>query len=202
MQLPLKMKKLYRIAENIGEGISVMTSILQSVSDLMRTQTAVISPHIYSVEIASMLKKCIAHWKLLSKALQDIHFIADETLSQLLNIQANEEYLTIIIEQLLQNASQYSSKDSTITVEVSHIGEVALVTIRDEGIGISKEKLDGLFEFFQRADQHREMGEVRGLGIGLGIVKMYCDAMQCDIHVESLGENQGTTFSLQFPIAN
>ena len=66
-------------------------------------------------------------------------------------------------------------------------------TIKDEGVGISKEKLEAIFELYKR-----ESDIAGGFGVGLNIVKQICDAYNIKVTVSSELE-KGSEFTLFFP---
>ncbi len=91
-----------------------------------------------------------------------------------------------MIDNLLNNAMKYSNKESLITI--SH-QENSLV-IQDRGIGIDESLLVEIFERYYQADKNHH-----GQGIGLALVKKYCDEMKIDITLHSI-KNEGTRITL------
>jgi len=91
-----------------------------------------------------------------------------------------------IIENLLMNAMKYSSKDAPITITL----ENAVLSIRDEGIGMDETELLKVYERYYQVNTHKE-----GKGIGLALVKAYCDNEKIDIQIES-EKNVGTAITL------
>lgn len=74
-----------------------------------------------------------------------------------------------------------------------------VVTVRDTGIGITPEDVDRLTEWFYRTRTARDR-RIRGIGVGLPIVKAISDAHGGTLGIESaLGE--GTTFTLKLPVS-
>lgn len=97
----------------------------------------------------------------------------------------------MIFENLIENAVKYTPKGGTIRVtieelpsEIRYIGKYLFV-IEDNGIGMTKEALEHIFEPFERAEDDQRAGEVRGIGLGLPIVKNIVELMNGTIEVES-----------------
>jgi len=91
-----------------------------------------------------------------------------------------------MIDNLLNNAMKYSSKESVITLQThEHI-----LSIEDRGIGIDESLLVAIFERYYQTDTSQQ-----GQGIGLALVKNYCDEMKIDITLHSI-KNQGTRVTL------
>lgn len=101
-----------------------------------------------------------------------------------------------IFTQLIDNAIKYTDQGKIIVRIVRNIEDKLIIEISDTGIGINKEYLPELFEPFSQ----EEMGYTRkyeGNGIGLTLVKKYCDMNNAEIMVESEKGN-GTTFRVIF----
>jgi signal transduction histidine kinase len=97
---------------------------------------------------------------------------------------ADEPKLDIILHNLLTNAVNYSSPDSTITVEARKDNGHVVISVADEGVGIPPEHRERIFERFYRvnpADSQR----VYGYGLGLYICKKLVEAQGGRIWVES-----------------
>jgi signal transduction histidine kinase len=91
-----------------------------------------------------------------------------------------------MIDNLLNNAMKYSDRHSSIIVTT----EGTTLKIRDNGIGIDEAELVEIFERYYQADS-RQQGE----GIGLALVKSYCDEMNIKIIIQSK-KDHGTTVIL------
>ncbi|MEM7260953.1 MAG: ATP-binding protein [Planctomycetota bacterium] len=107
------------------------------------------------------------------------------------------EALQQAVTNLLDNAIKYSMADR---VELGMLIEdrEAVITVRDDGIGIGSDHLERLFERFYRVDKARSR-ELGGTGLGLSIVKHVCRVHDGDATVES-APGQGATFRLRFPL--
>ncbi|MEM7727433.1 MAG: hybrid sensor histidine kinase/response regulator [Cyanobacteria bacterium P01_A01_bin.45] len=117
---------------------------------------------------------------------------------QLTNTQfsIDEELLTCIITNLLSNAVKYSSQESEINFKVNCDRDSIVFTIEDQGIGIPLEDQGKLFDTFYRASN---VGEIKGTGLGLAVVKRCVDLHQGSIQFKSQ-EGLGTTFTVRLPV--
>jgi PAS domain S-box-containing protein len=97
-----------------------------------------------------------------------------------------------IMTNLVSNAIKYSGNDGKICIKVSKESGVLRIEVTDNGIGISKEDQEQLFNRFYRASN---AGNVQGTGLGLHIVKRYIALLNGELIFESeLGK--GSTFGL------
>lgn len=122
------------------------------------------------------------------------HFISEENNFKVLIDVAMFE---IIFENLLTNAIKYSFEGSRIDIFEYEDDEKTFLSIRDYGVGMSKEELQRIFDRFYRVDKSRS-SSIRGFGLGLSIVKKFCDLQQINIKVDS-EINIGTIFTLVIP---
>lgn len=119
------------------------------------------------------------------------HFNAD------FYIESDNYLLSIIIENLISNAVKYNYKNGIIEIELHKTNKEINLTITDNGIGISEQDLNKIFNSFYRSDFSKHP-EIKGTGLGLSIVKRLCDVLDFKIFVESK-LNEKTTFNLILP---
>lgn len=101
-----------------------------------------------------------------------------------------------IIKNLLENAIQYSSEDSQITIAYT-LAEKLVIQVKDTGIGISAADQTRIFERFYRIDKARSRHS-GGTGLGLSIVKEYSEYLGGNVIVESHPQ-LGSTFIVTLP---
>ncbi len=123
------------------------------------------------------------------------------TLEQKLNakkfiIEADEVHFSNIVANLLDNAIKYSKDRAKISIETSNPSSKTItIRIRDNGIGMSKETVNHIFEKFYRAHTGN-LHNVKGFGLGLSYVKSVVEAHKGKIKVDStLGK--GSVFSIE-----
>lgn len=109
----------------------------------------------------------------------------------------NAQMFSRLVRILVDNAIKYTPRESVIEVALTGVGRQALLTVSDNGPGISAAHLPHIFDRFFRADPSR--GEQRGAGLGLAIAKRIADAHHAEIAARSR-EGKGTTFEVTFPL--
>lgn len=108
--------------------------------------------------------------------------------------------LTQILANLLNNAATYADAPGRIAVRVTREGELALIRVRDEGMGIDAAALPRLFEMFNRGDRHSARNK-GGLGIGLALSRRLAQMHGGSLDAHSEGLGQGSEFTLRLPLA-
>ena len=114
-------------------------------------------------------------------------------------IQSDNYLVSIIFSNLISNAIKYSYDNGEIVLQLEKTSTEIIFTVSDNGIGISEQDLNKIFNSFYRSDVSNHP-EIKGTGLGLSIVKRLCDLLKLEIAVES-NLNQGTKFVLSFPLA-
>jgi PAS domain S-box-containing protein len=110
-------------------------------------------------------------------------------------VKLDKHLLKNILINLLSNAIKFSSENSTIRVACSVNEDDFILSVKDEGIGISDEDKQHLFERFFRA---KNAVNIQGTGLGLHIVAKYVELMQGRIALDSK-LNSGTIFTIHIP---
>lgn len=109
----------------------------------------------------------------------------------------NKDRFKQMLLNLVDNAVKYSGDGSTVSLSAREDGKNIIISISDNGIGISKEHIDRIFERFYRIDKARSR-EKGGTGLGLAIVKHIVNSFGGNIKVFS-DEGQGTRFEVSIP---
>lgn len=108
-------------------------------------------------------------------------------------VEADKDRIRQVLVNLLVNSIKYGKNDGHTLVGLYDMDENLLVEITDNGIGVSEEHLQRLFERFYRVDKSRSR-ERGGTGLGLSIVKHIIEAHNQTINVRST-PGVGTTFA-------
>lgn len=113
-------------------------------------------------------------------------------------VEADVRCMEQVLRNLVQNAVKYSPEGSEIKISgVTGNGKV-VIGVKDEGIGISPEYHDNIFERFYRVDEPSTRG-IHGSGLGLSIVKGHVEAHGGQVWLKST-PGQGSTFYFSLPL--
>ncbi len=113
-------------------------------------------------------------------------------------IKADEIHFINVLYNLLDNANKYSADKPLINVSTSNHNGHFIITISDQGIGMSKETQQHIFEKFYRKPTGN-VHNVKGFGLGLSYVKAIVEAHQGVISVDS-EEGKGSRFTIKIPL--
>jgi PAS domain S-box-containing protein len=184
------MDEYFSILNRAGKRIIRTIDLILNMSEI---QTGSFSPKLSSVDLTAVLADLYAEYKSIA---------SEKNIDLLMNIEkpdirihADEYSTTQILGNLLDNALKYTRKGK-ITIDVNEEEKHVELRITDTGIGISKKYLPKLFDSFTQEEQGYTR-KYEGSGLGLALVKKYCDFNKASINVESK-KNKGTTFILHF----
>jgi two-component system, OmpR family, phosphate regulon sensor histidine kinase PhoR len=108
-------------------------------------------------------------------------------------IQADRKQITIVMDNLLQNAISYAPEKGKIKIYSTELDENKIsIFVQDDGAGIESKYIDRIFQRFYRVDNSRETHKT-GTGLGLSIVKHIVEAHGQHVGVDSV-PNEGSTF--------
>lgn len=114
-------------------------------------------------------------------------------------ISGEEKRLRQIIGNILSNALKFTPVYGHVVVKLSSFEKMVQLEIRDSGIGIKSEHLPFIFDrFWQGKTNNSQNG---GLGLGLPVARYLTELHGGRIEAQSGGLNKGTTFKIQFPLA-
>ena len=104
-----------------------------------------------------------------------------------------------IMQNLLSNGLKYTPEGGRVTISWKKEQTHGLISVRDTGVGISREQQSRIFERFYRVDRARTR-EIGGTGLGLAIVKHLANVFDAQVTVES-EVGKGSIFLLRIPLA-
>lgn len=127
------------------------------------------------------------------KYAERIHFLPS---TSSIKLDGDAKKLTQALENLLSNSVKYSASPSPISVSCAAKESHCQIVVKDEGIGMTTDQQQRMFEKFYRADTSTTA--IGGLGLGATIVKNIVEAHNGQINVES-SPNTGTTITINLP---
>lgn len=185
--------KITKHVSRIKAAVNLLTSVLNEFLSLSKIEEGRVEPKVESVNIREIVEAVCQNFRMFAKAGQKITYKhAGEE-----NICSDPVLLGNILNNLLSNAVKYSPENSEILVS-SDVNSAVHVSVKDSGIGISKQDQAHLFQRFFRASN---AGGIPGTGLGLHIMKHYVDLLNGVIDVKS-EPGLGTEFNITFKQSN
>ena len=167
--------------------------LIDELLDVSRLQLGRVELHQSEVDLVAALREVIERMKLLSST----HRIELDSDLEDAVVTADRDRLDQVFENLIGNAVKYSPNGGNVRIVMRAVEAEVHVAIRDEGIGISRDELDRIFNLFYRSPDPRA-GHVGGLGLGLYISREIVTRHNGRLWAES-GE-RGSTFHVSLPL--
>lgn len=116
-----------------------------------------------------------------------------------LTVNGDATRLAQVLMNLLTNATKYTDEGGHVWISLEAQSGKAVLTVRDDGMGIPAEELTAIFEVFVQGDTSLDRPH-GGLGLGLAVVKQIVEGHQGHIEARSPGPGQGSSFILTLPL--
>jgi PAS domain S-box-containing protein len=183
-----RLRNLHRIQDSVRNMVQLLDDILT----INRAETGNLAFNPKPLNLELYCQHFIEEMKLNNDPQHTLTFMCNGTV---VPIGLDEKLLRSILSNLLSNAIKYSPKGGSILLTLEYQNNSALLTVTDQGIGISLEDQKHLFEPFHRGKNVRT---IPGTGLGLVVVKKCVDLHQGEIHVVS-DIDVGTTCRVNLP---
>ena len=184
-----------KILATIRQQSTRLTTLVAGILDITRLEAGQLPLQIGPLDIGPVLRNVARE---MANRAPDHNFIWPD-LSDFPALWADEDRLSDILFNLLDNAVKYSKPNSTIQVEVRQQTNNALFSVNDYGRGMTSEEQAHIFDKFYRADT-RDAREVYGQGLGLYLTRRLVEAQAGQIKVNS-HPGEGAQFSFTLPLA-
>jgi histidine kinase len=180
----------------VGEEASRLQRLASDLAELSRAEEGALALTLREVDLAELASACGDRLR---------PQFDDKGVALTVRAEAGEmvdvdpDRITQVLTNLLGNALTYTPAGGNVVVAASRRGDVAQVSVMDDGIGLEPEQLDSVFDrFFRVPGPTRPAG---GSGIGLTIARGIAHAHHGEIVASSPGTGSGSTFTLTLPIA-
>ena len=194
LRLSLKEEANLKALDYVDDSVGRLQRVVQQMLDLSRTQPELIQTRFELVDLNTVVQQvCVDMWSKFDQKEQSIEFHGAEALPK---ITGDEALLSLLFENLLQNANRYTPKGGQVCVETQFMtsGELT-VSVNDSGPGIAEDQRDMVFQRFYRV--HHD-NQPEGVGLGLAIVGQIARLHRAHIDISNhrLG---GASFKVTFP---
>jgi signal transduction histidine kinase/CheY-like chemotaxis protein len=182
----------------IDRQMQQMTRLIDDLMDVSRISRGRIELKRERVCLATAVHGAVETTRPLIEQYQ--HELTVQLPPQPVYLDADLTRLAQVFANLLNNAVKYTDRRGAIRLTAECQGNEVVVTIKDSGIGIPRDKLHVVFELFAQVEGALERSQ-GGLGIGLSLVKRLVEMHGGSIEARSEGWGAGSEFVVRLPIA-
>ena len=178
---------------SVNEEVIRLTHLVNELKNLAKFDSEKSKLELSEVDVPGIIKNTIYNNQ--GSALEkNINITSDiEDITTYLD----KEKITQVVLNLLSNAIRYTNEYGNINIRAYRDNNDIKIHVKDDGIGIPKDKMNYIFERFYRIDESRSK-DTGGIGVGLTIVKSIVDLHGGSIYVNSV-EGKGSEFEVVIP---
>lgn len=200
LQLPgIDNETVERVREMMTRQVDNMVRLVDELMEVSRITRGKIELRKEKIDLAEVLQSAVETSRPFIEASQ--HQLDLDLPTEPLMLEVDKMRLTQVFANLLNNAAKYTPEGGRIWLSARREDAQAVVSVRDNGMGIPAEMLPKVFDLFTQADRttHRAQG---GLGIGLTLVHSLVTLHGGNVKVDSEGAGQGSEFTVRLPLTD
>ena len=175
----------------VQRNVLVLTQLVSEILDFRKVQNGKMELRLSDFNLAESMKQWIM---LFSVSAQKKHIAISMDAPDTIMLRADQDKIERICYNLLSNALKYTSEGGEISLMAKEEGGRVMISVADNGCGISSDELPYIFDRFYQA---KNAG--RGTGIGLAIVKAFTELHHGEVSATSI-EGKGSTFTIHIPV--
>lgn len=178
--------------ERAKKSLNYMNILLTSVSNASSLEAMIYKEPLNPVNLGLIVQSQIDEYKL---SYPQYRFTGD--IDQHLNIMGNEDRLRQLLDNLVNNAIEHSHLDTPITINLRNNGNMAELSVSNEGVKLPDDK-DKIFDLFVSL---RDAGHWKSdnLGLGLYLVKLITEGHEGTVQASDLSGKDGAIFTVRIP---
>ena len=198
---------LSRIVTGDSRANAAVATIARQVTHLARLVDDLLDVSRITQGRIELRRRVVSVSDIVSRALETIepqlqakrHRVALVSSRGKLTVNGDPERMVQCVANVLSNAAKYTDGEGEIRVETRAEDGFAVITITDNGVGMSPDLLPRVFDLFVQADRSLDRAQ-GGLGIGLSIVKRLIEMHGGSVIARSDGIGKGSTFQIRVPL--
>ncbi|HEX9172974.1 MAG TPA: ATP-binding protein [Telluria sp.] len=181
----------------IARQVKHMTSLVDDLLDVSRVTRGLVTLSQAPVEARAMIDEAVEQVRPMLQARRQA--LTLDLPGAPATVLGDKARLVQVLANLLGNAAKYTPEGRRIEVSAGVRGAQLVLTVRDEGIGMSPELTGRVFDLFTQAERSSDRAQ-GGLGLGLALVKHLVELHGGSVGCSSPGLGQGSTFEVVLPL--
>jgi signal transduction histidine kinase len=195
MSEKLSTQEVHELLLDAAWGAEAMTEIVDNLLELSRWQSNRLALRAEPLDVRPIISRVIER----SAKKSAKHQLVADIAEGLPPVVGDPVRVAHILDNLVGNAVKYSPDGGEVVISARKEANDVVISVRDQGIGISPSDLKKLFEPFQRLETAASDSAIIGVGLGLVVCKRLVEAQGGRIWVES-GPGKGSTFRFTLPV--
>lgn len=194
--VPIERPLLVKVQAIISRQVKTLERMVEDLLDVSRVNEGKLRLELESLDMNALIDDVVQACRpAMDTRLQQFEV---QLATRPVRVRGDPVRLAQVLGNLLDNASKYTPQSGQIRLEVIVVGDKVVLTVADNGIGITPEALPTIFEPFVQ-EQHATLFNGAGLGIGLTVVRELVAGHGGDVTVASGGKGLGSRFTVMLP---
>ncbi|MEW6024385.1 MAG: ATP-binding protein [Pseudomonadota bacterium] len=189
--------RIKEVSGVISRQVAHMTHLVDDLLDVSRVTRGLVTISQTTVELGAVLREAVEQIKPVIDARG--HRLTLDLAPHPMPVCGDRTRLVQVAANLLNNAAKYTPDGGALHVSLEQDGGLALLRVRDNGIGIGADLLPVVFDLFTQAQRTPDRAQ-GGLGLGLALVKKLVELHHGSVEAQSAGAGQGSTFTIRLPL--
>ncbi|MCB4792889.1 MAG: response regulator [Elusimicrobia bacterium] len=177
----------------------LLDELVDSLIEFTLIDSEFIQLNLETVSLKSVLSICRSNF---SKVVNNVkaELIIDENTGQVPPLCIDREKIIVVLENLIRNAVRFNDKaEKEVHISAETTDEKFItVNIKDNGNGMPAKEYENVFKKFYQIDEYAT-GQIKGMGLGLALVKRIIEIHGCKAWVKSSSVGEGSTFAVTLP---
>jgi signal transduction histidine kinase len=186
-----------RILDVMERQVTHMVRLVDDLLEVSRITRGLIEVHRHPLDLGTVVRAAVDACRPVIDAAG--HELTLDLPASPIPVIGDQVRLTQVFSNLLTNAAKYTNGPGEIRVTAAQSARGAIVSVRDNGIGIPASHLASVFEMFTQVDRSSRRAQ-GGLGIGLTLVRTLVEMHGGHVEARSAGTNQGSEFLVELPV--
>lgn len=187
----------------ISEECDKLMQLIDNILEVSRIEAGALRIYPEPIQINEVLDRAATETRRRSPEVElEVHY---PPVNEIPYVMGDSQRIIQVLRNLIQNAIKYTPQDPRIWLDLSVVRgskpKMVQISVRDNGIGLTQENRDRIFERFYRVDTGSAR-RTEGTGLGLAICRGIVEAHGGEIWVESDGRGRGSTFYFTLPVAD
>lgn len=189
--------RVAQVADIIDRQVTTMAHLIDDVLDAFRLRLGHVAIHPEPMDLVTAVVTAVEQTRGFVSSRG--HALVTTFPSHALEVAGDPARLSQVVENLVTNAAKYTNRGGTIEVRVDALPHCAVVTVSDDGIGLSAGDIGSIFELYAQAGQCGTVRSEGGLGIGLFVARQLVEAQGGTLEAYSAGRGHGSEFVVRLP---
>jgi signal transduction histidine kinase len=181
----------------IMDSTDELNHFITSILELSKVESNRLQLHFESKDINQLIERSVEGFKAQARS-RKTQLVSE--LEPLFPVRLDAGLISKVLNNLIDNALKYSPPGAKVTIQSREVGDWIVVSVRDQGIGMSETEMENLFTRFYRA-KNDTTTQITGTGLGLYLTKYFIEAHGGRVEVSSV-QDQGSVFHIHLPVAS